>query len=37
MNDEKILSPDAELPFASEKPDLDDLIFSGEGWQVSDR
>lgn len=37
MNDNKtILSPPTDRP-APCGPDLDDLIFQGEGWLVSDR
>lgn len=35
MNDNKILLP-TEQP-ASGESDVDDLIFQGEGWLVSDR
>ena len=37
MNDNKTTQlPSAERP-APRKPDLDDLIFQGEGWLASDR
>lgn len=37
MNDNKTAPlPAPERP-APRKPDLDDLIFQGEGWLVSDR
>ena len=37
MNDNKTTQlPSAEHP-APRQPDLDDLIFQGEGWLASDR
>ena len=35
-DNQTILSPPPNLP-APRGPDLDDLIFQGEGWLVSDR
>ena len=37
MNDEKILLPDMTPTSTEKKSDLDDFIFNGEGWQISDR
>ena len=37
MNDNKILLPLPAEPPVSGGADLDDLIFQGEGWLVSDR
>lgn len=37
MNDEKRLLPDAVTAPAPKRGDLDDLIFQGEGWIISDR
>ena len=34
MNDETILRPDAS---AAPRDDLDDWIFRGESWMISDR
>ena len=37
MSDEKILLPEGAIPAGEKKDDLDDLIFRGEGWLISDR
>ena len=37
MNDEKILLPEITAPAGEQKDDVDDLIFRGEGWLISDR
>ncbi len=37
MGDETILMPDSAIKTGERKDDLDDLIFRGEGWLISDR
>ncbi len=37
MSEEKGLLPESVLPTGEKKDDLDDLIFRGEGWLISDR
>ncbi len=37
MGDEKILLPEGTVSAGERKDDLDDLIFRGEGWLISDR
>ncbi len=37
MNDIKPLPSKPPNPPAPSNPDLDDLIFQGEGWLISDR
>ena len=37
MDDEKTLLPDPAGTPAPKRGDLDDLIFRGEGWLISDR
>ena len=37
MNDNRALPPKTSDATAPRRPDLDDLIFQGESWLVSDR
>lgn len=37
MYDDNARQPQGEDARAPRRPDLDDLIFQGEGWLVSDR
>lgn len=37
MSDEKVLLPECAVSAGERKDDLDDLIFRGEGWLISDR
>jgi len=37
MDEEKSFVPAPAVPSVPGKGDLDDLIFQGEGWLVSDR
>ena len=37
MSDEKSLLPESAVPAGERKDDVDDLIFRGEGWLISDR
>ena len=37
MSDDKALLPESAISSGEKKHDLDDLIFRGEGWLISDR
>ena len=37
MSDEKVLLPESAVATGEKKTDVDDLIFRGEGWLISDR
>ena len=37
MNEKNTLTPHPNKPPATSGSDLDDLIFQGEGWLISDR
>ena len=37
MSDDKALLPESAISSGEKKDDLDDLIFRGEGWLISDR
>ena len=37
MDEKTILLPEIAPPAGEEKGDVDDLIFQGEGWLISDR
>ncbi len=37
MSDKNVILPLPPEPATPRGPDLDDLIFQGEGWLVSDR
>ena len=37
MSDDKALLPESAISNGEKKDDLDDLIFRGEGWLISDR